>query len=34
VSGPAFIFWGLYLAFGLVLAGYVAWMLWAERDGS
>ena len=27
-----FIFWGLFLVFGLLVAAYVAWMLWVERD--
>ncbi|HVS64566.1 MAG TPA: hypothetical protein VMT85_13810 [Thermoanaerobaculia bacterium] len=29
-DGPGFIFWGLFVVFGLVVAGYVAWMLWHE----
>lgn len=28
-----FSFWGLFLIFGLVVAGYVLWMLWIERGG-
>jgi phage shock protein PspC (stress-responsive transcriptional regulator) len=29
-----FIFWGLFLVFGLIVAGYVVWMIWVEnRDG-
>ena len=27
-----FIFWGLFVVFGLIVAGYVAWMLWVERN--
>lgn len=32
MHGPGFVFWGVYLTFGLVVAAYVAWMLWVERD--
>lgn len=32
MTGPGFIFWGLFLVFGLVVVAYVAWMKWAERD--
>ncbi len=28
---PGFAFWGLFLVFGLILVGYVAWMYWVER---
>jgi hypothetical protein len=29
-----FIFWGLFLVFGLIVTGYVVWMIWVEnRDG-
>lgn len=31
ISGPGFTFWGLFLACGLTVAGYVAWMLWEEK---
>lgn len=31
MSGPGFVFWGLFLACAVVLAAYVAWMLWEER---
>ena len=31
MSGPGFIFWGLFVAFALIVAAYVAWMLWTER---
>lgn len=27
-----FIFWGLFLVFGLIVAGYLFWMYKAERD--
>ena len=26
-----FVFWGLFLVFALIVAGYVAWMWWVER---
>jgi len=28
---PGFVFWGLFLVCGAIVAGYVAWMFWAER---
>ncbi len=28
---PGFIFWGLFFCCGLIVAGYVAWMIWVER---
>ncbi len=28
---PGFIFWGLFLVCGLIVASYILWMLWAER---
>ncbi len=31
MSGPGFVFWGLFLACAVVLAAYVVWMLWEER---
>lgn len=31
MTGPGFVFWGLFLACGAVLVGYVVWMLWVER---
>jgi hypothetical protein len=31
MSGPGFIFWGLFLVFGAVVGAYVVWMLWVER---
>ena len=30
-DGPGFIFWGLFLVFGMVVVAYVVWMLWVER---
>lgn len=32
MSGPGFIFWGLFLACALVVVGYALWMRRAERD--
>lgn len=29
---PGFIFWGVFLFSGLVLAGYAVWMWLVERD--
>lgn len=26
-----FIFWGLFLALGLIVLGYVLWMYWIEQ---
>jgi hypothetical protein len=31
MSDPGFAFWGLYLAFGLIVVGYLIWMWWVER---
>lgn len=31
MNGPGFIFWGLFVACALVVAGYVVWMRWEER---
>jgi len=28
---PGFVFWGLFAAFGAVVAAYVAWLIWIER---
>ena len=30
-GGPGFVFWGLFLVCGLIVAGYIAWMWWVER---
>ncbi len=27
-----FVFWGLFAVVGAVVAAYVAWMVWVERD--
>lgn len=32
VLEAGFIFWGLFLVFGLIVAGYLLWMYMAERD--
>ena len=31
MNGPGFIFWGLFLACAVILAGYAVWMWWEER---
>lgn len=31
MSGPGFVFWGLFVACGAILAGYAAWIWWVER---
>ncbi len=31
MTGPGFIFWGLFLVCGLIVAGYAVWMRWEER---
>jgi hypothetical protein len=28
---PGFVFWGLFVTFGAIVAGYIAWLLWIER---
>lgn len=28
---PGFVFWGLFVVFGAIVAAYVAWMKWVER---
>lgn len=28
---PGFVFWGLFVIFGVLVGAYVAWMLWVER---
>jgi len=30
-SSEAFVFWGPFVAFGLILAGYGVWIWWSER---
>ena len=32
MSGPGFIFWGLFVACALVVAAYALWMHHTERD--
>ena len=27
-----FVFWGLFAVFGALVAAYVFWMLWVERE--
>ena len=35
VLGAGFVFWGLFLVFGLVVVAYLLWMVWVERgEGS
>ena len=31
MSGPGFVFWGLFVACAAILVGYAAWMVWMER---
>jgi len=31
MSGAGFAFWGLYLAFALIVLAYIIWMWWVER---
>ena len=31
VTGPGWMFWGLFLACGATLLAYLAWMIWTER---
>ena len=31
MSGPGFVFWGLFAVFGLLVAAYLLWMVWVER---
>jgi hypothetical protein len=32
MTGPGFTFWGLFVACGLILTAYVAWMRSTEND--
>ena len=32
MTGGGFVFWGLFAAFGVLVAAYVVWMLWTERS--
>ncbi len=31
MNGPGFIFWGLFVVFGIIVAAYIVWMVWVER---
>jgi len=31
MSGPGFIFWGLFVACAAIVAAYAAWLVWEER---
>jgi hypothetical protein len=31
MAGAGFVFWGLFVAFFLIVAAYVSWMWWVER---
>ncbi len=31
MNSPGFVFWGLFVACGAILAGYALWMWWVER---
>jgi hypothetical protein len=31
MTGPGFMFWGLFVACAAVLLAYLAWMIWTER---
>lgn len=31
LTGPGFMFWGLFVACAVVLLAYLAWMIWTER---
>jgi|GEM_PF-1971593 len=31
MSGPGFMFWGVYVGFVVIVAAYVGWMYWTER---
>jgi hypothetical protein len=33
VSGPGFIFWGLFPVLGLLVGAYLLWMMAVERRG-
>ena len=34
VLEAGFIFWGLFVTFGLIVVLYLIWMWWVEREGS
>lgn len=29
---PGFVFWGLFAVFGVIVAAYVVWLIWVERQ--
>lgn len=31
IADAGFVFWGLFVAFGILVLGYVFWMWWTER---
>lgn len=31
MNGPGFVFWGLFMVFGALVAAYLLWMFWVER---
>ena len=31
MNGAGFVFWGLFAAFAVIVAGYLVWMWWVER---
>ena len=31
IGGPGWIFYGVFLACGVIVVAYVVWMLWEER---
>lgn len=31
MTEAGFVFWGLFLVFGLIVVAYVIWMRWVER---
>jgi hypothetical protein len=31
VTGPGWVFWGLFVACAAVLLAFLAWMIWEER---
>lgn len=31
MSGPGFVFWGLFAVFAVLVGAYLMWMLWVER---
>lgn len=34
MQGNGFVFWGLPVVLGAIVAAYTAWMFWAERSGA